>query len=127
MTSTTELRRTWAGHTAVEQLCDALDCANTSIINWFHNAVYWQRHTGRLRDHWMAAWRRAHQAEHERDEARARVVELEIDVHALQTASRIAYDNLRASGDWEACREVITRTLTAVAEGSLSATPPRDT
>jgi len=76
MISTSELRRTWAGHTAVEQLCDALDRANTSIINWFHNAVYWQRHTIRLRDHWMAAWRRAHQAERERDAARARVVEL---------------------------------------------------
>ncbi len=25
MTSTADLRRTWAGHTAVEQLCDALD------------------------------------------------------------------------------------------------------
>ncbi len=25
MTSTADLRKTWAGHTAVEQLCDALD------------------------------------------------------------------------------------------------------
>ena len=31
MISTSELRRTWAGHTAVEQLCDALDKARARV------------------------------------------------------------------------------------------------
>ncbi len=53
MISISDLRKTWAGHTAVESLCDALDRANNSIANWFDNALYWQR--------------RAEEAERERD------------------------------------------------------------
>jgi len=31
MIATNELRRTWAGHTAIEQLCDALDEARARV------------------------------------------------------------------------------------------------
>jgi len=69
--NTSEIRRTWAGHTAVQQLCNALDRANNSIANWFDNAVYWQR--------------RAEVAERERDAAVARNEDVE-RVHESATA-----------------------------------------
>jgi len=42
MTSTSELRHTWAGHTAVEQLCDALDEARARHDELLAAARLWR-------------------------------------------------------------------------------------
>ena len=42
MTSTADLRKTWAGHTAVEQLCDALDEARARHDDLLAAARLWR-------------------------------------------------------------------------------------